>query len=84
MATIQREVFEMTGALIDHHMQEQYCGISGYPIILGSRVARYDQVEYNAAVTEVSKILNIGEDLAHYILGQTPRGSHTIGRLCLY
>jgi len=84
MATIQREVFEMTGALMDHHMQEQYCGISGYPIILGSRVARYDQVEYNAAVTEVSKILNIGEDLAHYILGQTPRGSHTIGRLCLY
>ena len=57
MATIQREVFEMTGALMDHHMQEQFCGISGDPIILGSRVARYDQVEYDATVREMSKIL---------------------------
>ena len=84
MATIQREVFEMTGALMDHHMQEQFCGISGEPIILGSSVARYDQAEYDAAVREMSKVLNVSEDLTHYILDQTPRGAHTIGRLCLY
>lgn len=84
MATIQREVFEMTGALMDHHMQEQHCGISGDPILLGSRVARYDQAEYDAAVREMAKVLNVSEDLTHYILDQTPRGSHMIGRLCLY
>ena len=63
--TIQREVFEMTGALMDHHMQEQFCGISGDPIILGSSVARYDQAEYDAAVREMSKVLNVSEDLTH-------------------
>ena len=84
MATIQREVFEMTGALMDHHMQEQYCGISGNLMLLGSKVARYDQAEYNTAVSQLSKVLNISEDLTHYILDQTPRGSHMIGRLCLY
>ena len=91
MATIQRNVFEMTAWHLStngfgQHRPGQHpiCAISGFPIKLGAKVARYDQAEYHAAVIELSNALRVSEDVIRMILDQTPRGAHNIGQLCLY
>ena len=91
MATIQRNVFEMTAWHLStngfgQHRPGQHpiCAISGFPIKLGAKVARYDQAEYHAALIELSNALRVSEDVIRMILDQTPRGAHNIGQLCLY